>query len=198
MSTDSSSPPLPQAAPQTAWRLRLKAGIALLTLLAVLALEMSGLGAWLLYAATWAIVLHVLLGVYVFVMHLHALSRPQCALDGFAFLFLLGAVLSPRNPALWCAFFAGVFALAIVKYLLVAETESSELLRDYAREKIRLETPAVIGFALMAMAASRLSPESLTMRIMQVSILLCSILFAVYLIGIRRIYQQVTRAKDLP
>ncbi len=192
MSSDSFS----QLHLQSAWRLRLKAGVLLLILLAALALEVSGTGGWLLYAATWAIVLHVLLGVYVFVMHLHALSRPQWALDGFAFLFLLGAVLSSGNTALWCAFFAGVFALAIVKYLLVAETESSEILQSYAREKIRLETPAVIGFALMAMAAGRLPSESMAVRIMQIAILSCSILFAVYMVGIRRIYREVARAKD--
>ena len=171
------------------WHLRLTAGLLLLLWLTVQAFRSPTPGeAWIL-AASFAIVGHLLIGVWVFLHKLHATGSWHRTADAFAFLFLFGAVASTANTPLWCAFFAGLFAVAILKYQHCAEAGLSDDLTAYAREKIRLEAPAVVLFVLAALVTARL-PEAhpLLLRI-EAALFFSAALFAFYLILLRRIYR---------
>lgn len=170
------------------WHLRLTAGLLLLLWLIVRAFRSSSPGeAWIL-AASFTILAHLLIGVWVFLHKLRATSAWHRSADAFAFLFLSGAVASTANTPLWCAFFSGLFAVAILKYHLCAEAGLSDDLTAYTREKIRLEAPAVVVFVLAALVTARL-PETHPLRLRVEALLFFSaILFAFYLIALRRIY----------
>jgi Na+-translocating ferredoxin:NAD+ oxidoreductase RnfD subunit len=111
------------------WVLRIPAAVVLAAVLALRAGQIDRFGSAVMYAASWIILLHVLIGEYVFIRCLHAVSRPHQLLDTFAGLLLLGGLLSFHRAALWCAFLAGAFALAITKYLLVEQHIENPALR---------------------------------------------------------------------
>jgi hypothetical protein len=106
---------------------------------------------------------------------------------------VLGAVLTFASAALWCAFFAGVFAIAVTKYLLVERSAQQEELARYAREKVRWESPAVVGFAILAVVLDQLPEGSTASVVVEIALLVASALFAVWMIGIRHIYRSVAR-----
>jgi len=54
----------------------------------------------------------------VFLHRLKAVTPWHKTADVFAFLFLFAAVASTDNTPLWCAFFAGLFAVAILIILI--------------------------------------------------------------------------------
>ncbi len=145
--------------------------------------------AWIL-AASFAIVGHLLIGVWVFLHKLKAVSPWHKTADAFAFLFLFAAAASTGNTPLWCAFFAGLFAVAILKYHQCLHADLPEPLKAYCREKIRLEAPAVAAFVLAALVSAHL-PETHSLQIkLEATLFFSAALFAVYLILIRRIYRQ--------
>ncbi len=84
-----------------------------------------------------------------------------------------------------------MFTIAISKYLLCLKTDLSPVLRDYAREKVRLESPSVFLFIACALLARYLPGDAFPPLLIEASILAASILFAVYMIGIKRAYQKV-------
>jgi len=173
------------------WLLRITASILILAVLALQFSRIDSFGSALIYAASWIIILHVFIGEYVFVRYLHALSRIQNLLDAFAGLLMLAGFLSFHKSALWCAFLAGAFALAIIKYFLVEQHIELPALKRYAREKILWESPAVCLFSVLAVVIDRLPEGSATVRIIELAILSAAALFAVWMIGIRHIYRRV-------
>lgn len=175
---------------------RLVAGGALGVALLLKAPGVDEFGVACLYVASWIILLHVGIGEYVFIRYLHALSRNQQALDALAFVLMLCALLSVENPALWCAFFAGVFSLAIVKYLLVESRTPIENLRRYAREKVRLETPSVLLFAALAVLFNHLPPGHFAARSAALAILAAAAGFAFWMIGVRHVYRRLARGPN--
>jgi hypothetical protein len=176
----------------TPWHLlRFAAGVLLLIWLAFRAFQPLEPGeAWIL-AASFSIVGHLLIGVWVFLHKLRAVSPWHRTADGFAFLFLFAAAASTANTPLWCAFFAGLFAVAILKYRQCCEENLPEPLKDYAREKIRLEAPAVVLFALAALVTARLPETHPVYQGIQIALFISAALFAVYLILIRQIYRKL-------
>jgi len=126
------------------WVLRVPAAVVLAVILAFQYDRITGFGSALMYTASWIILLHVWIGEYVFIRTLHAVSRNQQLLDALAGLLLLGGLLSFRQSALWCAFLAGAFALAITKYLLVEQHINVPELKRYVREKILWESPPFV------------------------------------------------------
>lgn len=183
---------LPHLSP---WVLRIPSAIVLAAVLGLQAGRINGFGPAVIYAASWIILLHVLIGEYVFIRYLHAVSRPQQILDAFAGLLLLGGLFSFHRAALWCAFLAGAFALAIVKYILVEQHIQNLPLRHYAREKILWESPAVCLFSVLAVLMDRLPAESTVVRLIEIGILAASALFAVWMIGVRHIYRRAATAR---
>ncbi len=176
------------------WVLRVPAAVVLAVILAFQYDRITGFGSALMYTASWIILLHVWIGEYVFIRTLHATSRNQQLLDALAGLLLLGGLLSFRQSALWCAFLAGAFALAITKYLLIEQHIGVPELKRYAREKILWESPSVCLFSVLAVVISRLPEGSASVRMIEMAILTASALFAVWMIGIRHIYRQAARA----
>ena len=173
------------------WRLRLGAGILVLAWLSLNALRCpSPAEAWLITASV-AIAGHLLIGVYVFIYKLRAVTAWHQRADTFAFLFLFAAAASTGNTPLWCASFAGLFAIAILKYQTCAEETHPPALDRYIRSKIRLESPAVFCFMSAALVTAAL-PETHPLQT-GIPVLLFSgaALFAVYLILIRRIYRNL-------
>jgi hypothetical protein len=172
---------------------RVGVGVAAVVLLVALFPRVSGLGSGAVYVATWITLLHLCVGEYVLVRFLHARSRVQHALDLMAAVFVLGAVLSFPSTALWCAFLGGVFAIAVTKYLLVERSAQQEELARYAREKVRWESPAVVGFAILAVVLDQLPEGSTASVVVEIALLVASALFAVWMIGIRHIYRSLAR-----
>lgn len=166
----------------------------LLLALAVGAPQVVGYGSAVMYAASWVVLLHIFVGEYVFVKHLHAVSRNQGALDMLAFFLLLGGMLTFNKSALWCAFLAGAFALASMKYLLIERTVREPALCRYARGKVRWESPAVVLFALLAVVIGNLPTRGLAIRVLESAILAASALFAFWMIGVRHAYRRVADA----
>lgn len=198
MQKDTSSPANePPAAPhRVAWLLRAVAGGILAGVLVALAGRIDGFGPAVLYVASWVILPHVFLGVHVFVRHLRAVSPVQNLLDVIAFVLLFCAILSFRTTTLWAAWFAGVFAVAILKYVLTLRSDLPKALHAYAREKILLETPAVFLFALAALVVHRVPEAPLLARAIEVAMLVCAALFAFWMIVMRRVYHRVAHAGD--
>ena len=176
------------------WVLRLPMAIGLLALMGVLGRRVPGLGPAIIYLSGWVIVPHVFLGVWVFVRHLKATTPAHTVLDTLAFCFLCFGVLSFRSTAAWCAWFGAVFTLAIVKYVMVTQTDIAPELKRYAREKILLESPAVLLFFLAAFTTFRLPEDAAMHRVLELAILLSSAGFAVYMIFVRRAYHKVVKA----
>lgn len=155
--------------------------------------RIDSLASALLYLATWAIVLHVFLGAYVFIRYLKATTPLHHTLDLLAVLFMILATLSVRSTPLWCVCFAVVFTIAISKYLLCLKTGLPPMLQDYAREKVRLESPSVFLFIACALLAGYLPEDAIPALLIESLILAASLLFAIYMIGIRRVYQKLAR-----
>lgn len=178
--------PLPTLTP---WHLRLTAGLVLLLWLGIKSLRSPAPGeAWIL-AASFAIVGHLLIGVWVFLHKLRAVTPWHKTADAFAFLFLFAAVASTGSTPLWCAFFAGLFAVAILKYHQCMNSDLPEPLNAYCREKIRLEAPAVAAFVLAALVTGRL-PDAHPLHIrLEAALFFSAALFAVYLVLLRKIYR---------
>lgn len=175
--------------------LRIASGIAAGVFLVLLYGRITDFGSASLYAATWVTYLHVCIGEYVLVRYLHARSPIQNALDLLAGVFLVAGTLSFTSPALWCAFFGGLFALAVTKYLLVARETSDPDVKRYAREKVRWETPAVVGLAVLAVVLDSLSTKSTAAPLLQIVILVATTAFAIWMIGIRHAYRHVARSR---
>jgi hypothetical protein len=192
MSTETrqSGPDTPRFSP---WWLRIPAAVVLVAVLGVQFPQVERFGSAVMYAATWIILLHVMVGEYIFIRYLHAVSRVHQLLDAFAALLLLGGVLAFRQAAVWCAFLAGAFALAIVKYLLVEQHIEHPILQRYTREKIAWESPAVCLFSALAVLIDRLPSEGVAIRLIELLILSLAALFAIWMIGIRHLYRQVAR-----
>lgn len=176
------------------WRFRFPAATLLVLVLGIMALRISSPASILLYLSSWTIVLHVFLGAAVFIRYLKATSTRHHVLDLLAVLFMTLATLSIHATPRWCGSFAVVFTLAIYKYLLCLKTDLSPVLADYVREKIRLESPSVLLFAACALLARYLPEGRLPPLLIEAAILAVSLLFALYMIGIKRAYQKVARA----
>lgn len=165
-------------------------GILLLSLYA----RIHNFGSAALYTATWVTFLHICIGEYVFVRHLHARSHIHNALDLLAAIFLTAAILSFPSPALWCAFFSALFAIAVAKYMLVERNTQIEAVLQYTREKIRWELPVVVGLALLAVILDQLPPQASQFHLLQILILFATVAFAIWMIAIRHIYRRVSKA----
>jgi hypothetical protein len=176
------------------WLLRMPAAVLLAAVLALQAGRIDGFSSTMIYAASWIILLHVLIGEYVFIRYLHAVSRNQQMLDGFAGLLLLSGFFSFHRTALWCAFLAGAFALAVTKYFLIEQRIENPPLRKYAREKILWESPSVCLFSILAVLMDRLPSGSAARRLIEIGILAASALFAFWMIAVRHIYRRAAGA----
>jgi len=172
--------------------LRVAAGVGGAVLLVVLWGQIEDFGSAAIYTATWITFLHVCVGEYVLVRYLDARSSLQNVLDLLAAIFLFAGVLSFTSPALWCAFFGGVFALAVTKYLIVERGAVDVDLKRYVREKIRWESPSVVILALVAVVLDQVSPRSSAAHLLQLGILIGTAAFAVWMIGVRHAYRRVT------
>ena len=174
--------------------LRIAGGAGCALLLIALAPRITATGHALLYVASWITFLHLCIGVFIFVRHLHAYQKAQQVLDLLAAAFLIGGLLSFTRPALWCSFFAALVALAVLKYTLLYPAQTDPVLKKYVRDKIMLEGPAAI---LLALAAAILAfgdlPAWLRLGI-QAVILAGTTTFAVWMIFIRRCYRQLRPA----
>jgi hypothetical protein len=157
--------------------------------------RIDGFGPAVMYAASWIVFLHVLIGEYVFIRYLHAVSKVHQLLDAFAGLLLLCGILSFRQSALWCAFLAGAFALAITKYLLIEQHIQIPTLRRYTREKILWESPAVCLFSVLAVLIDRLREGGASVQLIELTILVAAALFAFWMIGIRHIYRRAAQSQ---
>ena len=173
--------------------LRIAGGVGGVILLVLQHGRISGFGSAAIYAASWITFLHICIGEYVLVRYLDARSTVQDALDLLAAVFLVAGILSFTSPALWCAFFGGVFALAVTKYLLVARKTGDADVRRYAREKVVWETPAVVALAVLAVVIDKLPPRGTAAYLLQLIILCGTAGFAVWMIGIRHAYRRVVR-----
>ena len=173
--------------------LRMAGGMGGTILLILLHRQISGFGSAAIYSATWITFLHICIGEYVLIRYLHARSVVQTALDLLAAVFLLAGIVSFTSPSLWCAFFGGVFALAVTKYLLVARKTGDADVRRYAREKVVWETPAVVALAVLAVVIDKLPPRGTAAYLLQLIILCGTAGFAVWMIGIRHAYRRVVR-----
>lgn len=174
-------------------RFRFPAAVLLVFSLLRAAFQVDSPASILLYVATWTIVLHVFLGAWVFIRYLRATSPLHQVLDLLAVLLMGLATLSIPSTPRWCVCFALVFTIAITKYLLCLKTDFPPLLHNYVREKVRLESPSVLLFSASGILARRY-PEGLFVPLLvEGMILAASLLFAVYMIGIRRVYQTVVR-----
>jgi hypothetical protein len=176
------------------WIVRLAGGAAVAVLLALQAGRIERFGSALIYAANWIILLHVMVGEYVLVRYLHANSRCQRALDGLACILFFGGILSFTSASLWCAYMAGVFALAIIKYVLVEQQTEQPALRQYAREKIRWEAPSVLLFAALSVYMDMRAPREGALPVIELAILGASVSFALWMIAVRLLYHRVIRA----
>jgi len=172
--------------------LRIGAGVFLAILLLTLYVRIETLGHAAIYAATWVTFIHLCIGEYVLVRYCHAQTGMQNSLDLLGFVFLVCGSLAFVSPALWCAFFGGLFALAVVKYMVVQRTTSEEFLKKYAREKALLESPAVIGLAILALVLDYLPPRSVSARIVELGILTITTAFAIWMIAIRHAYRKIS------
>lgn len=173
--------------------LRMATGIAACVLMVSLYGRISDLGNASIYAASWVTFLHVCVGEYVLVRYLHARSHVQNVLDLLAAVFLVAGILSFASPSLWCAFFGGLFALAVTKYLLVVRSTRDPALKRYAREKVHWESPAVVGLALLAVVLDQLPPKGTAAHALQVGILCATAGFAIWMIAIRHAYRRIAR-----
>lgn len=175
------------------WLIRIPAAVVPAAVLGFQFGRIDGFGAAVMYAASWIILLHVFIGEYVFIRCLHAVSRNQQLLDLFAGLLIFGGILTFRQSALWCAFLAGAFALAITKYLLIEQYLVTPVLKRYAQEKIRWESPAVCLFSVLAVLMDKIGEQNTLIQLIELSILIAAALFAFWMIGIRHVYRRVMR-----
>lgn len=157
-----------------------------LVLLVVLHGRIADFGSAAIYAASWITFLHVCLGEFILVRYLDARSTVQNALDLLAAVFLAAGIVCFMSPALWCAFFGAVFAMAVTKYLLVGRDTDRAEVRRYVREKVFLETPAVVGLAALAVVIDRLPPRSAATYLLQLAILIATTAFAVWMVAVRQ------------
>ena len=171
--------------------LLLVAGIGIAALLVFMYPRIETFGDAAMYAASWVTFLHVCVGEFVLVRYLHARAGIQIGIDALAFVFLAAGCASFTSTALWCALFGAVLALAVIKYMLVEGSVDVTELRQYAREKVRWESPAVIGLTVIAVAVDRLPPRSAAERILEIGILCATTGFAVWMIGFRHAYRRV-------
>jgi hypothetical protein len=172
------------------WRFRVPALLLLLGCLVGMAPRIDCPSSALLYLSSWTIVLHVFLGAYVFIRYLKATTTLHHVLDLLAVLFMTLATLSIHSTPLWCGCFALVFAIAISKYLLCLKIDLPPTLHNYAREKVRLESPSVFLFLASAYLAT-LPEGTIPALLIESLILAAALLFAIWMIGIRRVYQKV-------
>lgn len=177
------------------WISRVLVAVILGVALILQAGRIDGTGTAAIYAASWIVFLHVLIGEYVFIHYLHAVSRVQQLLDAFAAVLLLGGIFSFQQSALWCAFLAGAFALAITKYLLVEQHIENLALKRYAREKILWESPAVCLFSVLALLIDRLPAGGVFVQMIELVILGAVALFAFWMIGVRHLYRHVAQSQ---
>ncbi len=173
---------------------RILVGITVSMLLIVKGLHIDSIGASAMYIATWVTFLHLCIGEYVLIRYLHAQSTIQNYIDLLAGLFLIVGVFSITAPALWCAFFAALFSLAVTKYLVIERETTSSKLRKYACDKVRWETPAVIGLIICAVLLHQQPPHTTGAILIQLIILTATTLFAVWMIGIRHAYRRIKTA----
>lgn len=171
--------------------LRIIIGIGCAIMLILLYHRIDTLSSAAIYAATWVTFLHICIGEYVFVRYLHANSPIQNAIDLMATIFLLAGILAFASPALWCALFGGLFALAVTKYLILARDTEDPIVKKYAREKVLWESPSVLGMTILAIVLDQLPPHSTAARLLQIGILAITILFAIWMIIIRNAYRHV-------
>lgn len=178
------------------WLIRMPVAVILAAVLALQFDRVDGFGPAVIYTASWIILLHVFIGEYVFIRYLHAVSRNQQLLDLFAGLLLMCGILSFDQSALWCAFLAGAFALAITKYLLIEQHLTHSGLKRYTREKIWWESPAVCLFSVLAVLIDRAGAQKMMVQLVELVILIASALFAFWMIGVRHIYRKVARRPE--
>ncbi|AKJ63432.1 hypothetical protein [Kiritimatiella glycovorans] len=170
------------------------AGVALAAALMIPAwAEVDRAGTLALYAATWILLAHLVLGVYVLLRFLDAKDDTHNAMDAMGAVFLYGAVLSVGNTSLWCAFWGGVFAIAVMKYLILLKHWPNTELRDYIREKLRIEAPAVPLAAVFAVVSERIPADDPVRLALEVFLLAAAIGTAVWMIAIRRLYGKAVR-----
>lgn len=179
------------------WSFRLPAALGLLLLMARQSLQTMDPALWLNLAG-WVIVPHVFLGVWVFIRFLKATTLLHTALDTLALLFMTAGILHVDTPAAWSLAFGAVFAVAILKYALTLRANPPADLRRYARDKIRLESPAVACFFIAAALFQRLPPSSSAALLLQGAVLASSMAFAVYMIALRRAYHPFFQKIDSP
>ncbi|MFU8780828.1 MAG: hypothetical protein ACNA71_07355 [Kiritimatiellia bacterium] len=168
--------------------LRIAGGAGCTLLLLWVAPRITSPGHALLYLASWVTFLHLSIGVFIFVRHLHAYQKAQQVLDLIAAACLIGGLLSFARPTLWCSFFAALVAVAVLKYTLLYPTQTNPVLKKYVRAKILLEGPAAI---LLALAAAIFAFGDLPVWVrlgIQAVILAGTTTFAVWMIFIRRSY----------
>lgn len=176
-------------------RFALAAGCA--ALLFILHGKIVDFGSAAVYAASWVTFLHLCVGEYVLVRYLHARSAIQNALDLFASAFLVAGILSFSSPELWCSFFGGLFAIAVIKYMLIIHRTRDPVLKKYAREKVQWEMPAVFGLVVLAVILDALPPASPASHLLQLGIFIATTAFAIWIIAIRHSYRQtIKRAKS--
>lgn len=130
------------------------------------------------------------------IRYLHAGSSVQRLLDLLVLCLLAGAVLSFTSTSLWCSFFGGAFALAVVKYLLLLlRLPPGAPLTWYIQEKLLWAIPITIGFIFWAMVLDRIAPDGIVRSFVEIGMLTTTTLFAIWMIAIRRIYWRVSTSQ---
>lgn len=178
------------------WVPRVPAALFLIALMAYQAGRVDGLTPALLYLSGWVIVPHVFVGVWVFVRYFRAFGLAHNILDLLAFVFLSLGLTSFHSPFAWCAWFGLVFSLAMLKYILVARGPHPPCLKRYALMKLRVETPAVVCFFLLALAAWSRPGSNTLYGFVSAGVFVSSSLFAVWMILHKRVYHKLAKEME--
>jgi hypothetical protein len=187
-------------------RERLNRAMTALTFVALYgALALRGPGAepgagWMLYAATWIILLHVHGGAWIMLRHLRSgkSMHDHAMLDGLLTLALGSAVFHVGTLSVWCASFGTFFTLALLKYRLRLPDQEQDRQRAYILLKMRNEWPAPVFF-LAAGTAAALQPEAAELhRLLELLSLIAAAGFLVWLVMIKRAYHWVFKKTGTP
>ena len=164
--------------------------VFLLLLLALATDKISNKGVLLIYISTWIIVLHIWLGAHYIVKYLKVkIDIWNVLLDIVPLVCMTLAVINFYRLTLWSSLFAILFTVAIIKYGRVYLSSKDQRIKEYTLKKIKNEVIAVPLLIFLAVYASLFERNSSAMIFIQSITLAFQILFAVWLIHIKKVYK---------
>jgi len=163
--------------------------IFILTLLISSNHKISDTGTLLIYISTWILTLHVWLGANYIIKHL----KPEkhfinYILNIIALGCLISAVFFFDNFIFWCLLLTILFSAAVLQYKVINRNSHDSSVIEYTAQKIKCDVFAIPVFFSLALLAYIFKDISYFIFFLQVITLLLQLVFAIWLILIKKVY----------